>query len=103
MEQVVPGLVKLSETLNSPVIASLPTDLSGFVDSINDLVRRLSPLGQLAESAGGLFGLRIPGLSRGGSTPEPPPPARAHDLEPPKSVKKAPAKKAAAKKSTAKK
>jgi ABC-type transporter Mla subunit MlaD len=104
MEQVVPGLVKLSETLNSPVISSLPTDLSGFVDSINDLVRRLSPLGQLAESAGGLFGLRIPGLSRGPS-PEAPPPSppasRADDSLKP--VKKSPAKKAAAKKSAAKK
>ena len=101
LEQVIPGLVKLSETLNSPVISSLPTDLNGFVDSINDLVRRLSPLGQLAESAGGLFGLRIPGLSRP-STPDAPPPPRPPDAEP-TPAKKAPAKKATAKKSAAKK
>jgi hypothetical protein len=85
------------------VISSLPTDLSGFVDSINDLVRRLSPLGQIAESAGGLFGLRIPGLSRGGPTAEAPPPPRPPADDPaPKPVKKAPAKRAAAKKSAAK-
>jgi ABC-type transporter Mla subunit MlaD len=103
LEQVLPGLVKLSETLNSPVISSLPTDLSSFVDSINDLVRRMSPLGQIAESAGGLFGLRIPGLSRSGPPAESPPPPRPPAAEPtPKAVKKAPAKKAAAKKSAAK-
>jgi hypothetical protein len=27
---------------------------------INDLSRRLSPLSQIAEQAGGLFGLRVP-------------------------------------------
>jgi ABC-type transporter Mla subunit MlaD len=105
LEQVLPGLVKLSETLNSPVISSLPTDLTGFVDSINDLVRRLSPLGQLAESAGGLFGLRIPGLTRGGpAQPAAPAPPRPPADDPaPEPVKKAPAKKAAAKKAAAKK
>lgn len=120
LEQVIPGLVRLSETLNSPVIATLPSDLSGFVDAINDLVRRLSPLGQIAESAGGLFGLRIPGMSRAAPSPTPstPPPAPVAD-EPASAVatspgpkptvakkpptKKAPAKKSAAKKSPAKK
>ena len=74
IEQVLPGLVRLSETLSSPVIASLPTDLGTFVDSLNELVKRLSPLGQIAESAGGLFGLRIPGVSR---PPQIPPPTAA--------------------------
>ena len=64
IEQVVPGLTRLADTLASPVFASLPTDLGTFVDAINDLVRRMSPLGQLAESATGLFGLRIPGVAR---------------------------------------
>ncbi len=71
IEQVLPGLVRLSETLNSPVIASLPTDLGTFVESLNELVKRLSPLGQIAESAGGLFGLRFPGVSRPPQTPPP--------------------------------
>lgn len=79
VEQVLPGLVKLSETLNSPVISSLPNDLSSFVDSINDLVRRLSPLGQIADSAGGLFGLRIPGMTWGNATA----PARTATAAPP--------------------
>ena len=69
IDQVVPGLLRLADTLNSPVIKSLPTDLGRFVEAINDLVRRLAPLGQLAESAGGLFGLRIPGMSRTAPTP----------------------------------
>jgi len=115
LEQVVPGLVRLSETLNSPVISSLPTDLTSFVDAINDLVKRLSPLGQLAESAGGLFGLRIPGMSPSNlrspaSTAAPPPPAEIERPAPPvtasapRPAKQAPTKKAAAaKKAAAKK
>ena len=71
IDQLVPGLTRLADTLSSPVFTSLPTDLSGFVDAINDLVRRLAPLGQIAESAGGLFGLRIPGVSRRSATPPP--------------------------------
>jgi len=103
IEQVVPGLIRLSETLNSPVFSSLPTDLGSFVDAINDLVKRLSPLGQLAESAGGLFGLRIPGISRGNANPSPtviPPPPPADDDDAP--AKPAP-RKSSARKTTAKK
>ena len=44
--------------------ARCPTDLGQFMEVINDLVRRMSPLAQIAEQAGGMFGLRIPGLSR---------------------------------------
>jgi len=110
LEQVIPGLVRLSETLNSPVLASLPTDLSGFVDAINDLVRRLSPLGQIAESAGGLFGLRLPGMPRPtpaatpnpAPTPAPPPPAVV--IEPERTsvaARKAPAKRAPVKRAPA--
>jgi len=101
LEQVIPGLVKLSDTLNSPVISALPNELTGFVDAINDLVRRLSPLGQIAESAGGLFGLRLPGMSRGTSTPAAPPPAVV--VPPARVTEQAPAKKLAAKKSAVKK
>jgi len=107
LEQVIPGLVRLSETLNSPAIASLPTDLTGFVDSINDLVRRLSPLGQIAESAGGMFGLRIPGMSRGPAPAKPAPatpPSPSVDTEQaPVRAKKVPVGKAAAKKTAGKK
>ena len=105
IDQVAPGLNRLADTLNAPMITSFPTDLSAFVDAINDLVRRLSPLGQIAESAGGLFGLRIPGMTRPATSPAaamapfmvaPPPPAAT---PPPRAA----AKKAAAKKAPAKK
>jgi hypothetical protein len=72
VDQVAPGLARLAETLNSPVLASFPRDLSQFMDIINDLGRRMSPLAQLAEQAGGMFGLRIPGLGTRPSSPAPP-------------------------------
>lgn len=68
IDQVVPGLNRLADTLNAPVFGSLPRDLSQFVDVVNDLSRRMSPLAQLADQAGGFFGLRIPGLSPRPST-----------------------------------
>ena len=63
VDQVAPGLTRLAETLNSPIFNTLPRDLGQFMEIINDLGRRMSPLAQLAEQAGGMFGLRIPGLS----------------------------------------
>ena len=101
IDQVVPGLTRLADTLNSPVITSLPTDLGRFVEAINDLVRRLAPLGQIAESAGGLFGLRIPGMSR--TSPTPMLPVAEEPTEAPPVPKKAAAaaKKAAPKKAAA--
>jgi hypothetical protein len=72
VDQVAPGLARLAETLNSPVLTSFPRDLSQFMDIINDLGRRMSPLAQLAEQAGGMFGLRIPGLGTRPSSPAPP-------------------------------
>jgi len=94
VDQVVPGLVRLAETLESPVFTALPTDLGAFLDAINELVRRLGPLTQFAESAGSMFGLRLPGL---GGSPKPAAPAPS---APP--AKKAPAKKAPAKKAATK-
>lgn len=73
VDQVAPGLVRLAETLNSPVLSSFPRDLSQFVEIINDLGRRMSPLAQIAEQAGGMFGLRIPGFPSRSSSPPPPP------------------------------
>lgn len=97
VDQVVPGLVQLADTLSSPVFVTLPTELAGFVDAMNDLMRRLAPLGQLADSAGGLFGLRIPGVSRPAEPalpegePERPTPPATHPSKR-ASAKKAPAK-----------
>ncbi len=101
IDEVTPGLTRLANTLNSPVLRALPTDLGQFLDVINELSRRLSPLSQFADQATGLFGgLRIPGLpSRSPSTP---PPRPAPPPEPAPVAKKAPARKRAAKKSPAK-
>ncbi len=112
IDLVAPGLSRLADTLNAPIITSFPTDLSAFVDAINDLVHRLSPLGQIAESAGGLFGLRIPGMTRPATSPAaamapfmvaPPPPATTPAPPRKAAAKKAPARKAAAKKAPARK
>jgi ABC-type transporter Mla subunit MlaD len=110
LENVIPGLDRLAATLDSPVLRSLPTDLGQFMEVINDLARRMSPLAQIAEQAGGLFGLRIPGFP-GATTPattsaptprtEPPLPATSATTRP-APVKTAPVKKPATKKTTAK-
>jgi ABC-type transporter Mla subunit MlaD len=109
IDQVVPGLTRLADTLNSPVFRALPTDLGEFLEVINELSRRLSPLSQFADQASGLFGLRIPGLSssRPAATAptRPAPPPEPASAAPPKkaparkraaTTKKAPAKKKAA-------
>src|SRR5688500_6645849 len=70
IDEVIPGLSRLAQTLDAPVLRTLPTDLSQFVDVFNDLARRMSPLAQMAEQAGGLFGLRMPGF---GASPKPAP------------------------------
>jgi ABC-type transporter Mla subunit MlaD len=107
IDQVIPGLSRLADTLDSPVLRSMPTDLGQFMDVINDLAKRMSPLAQIAEQAGGLFGLRIPGFGGGSSTPKPAPtpPAATPPVAPapaatpvkrsPARPKKAPARKTA--------
>jgi hypothetical protein len=104
LENVIPGLDRLAGTLDSPVLRNLPTDLGQFMEVINDLARRMSPLAQLAEQAGGLFGLRIPGFttpsttSTTATTNAPTP-----RTEPPLSTTSAPTRPAPATKATAKK
>jgi hypothetical protein len=59
---VAPGLSRLAETLSTPAFAQLPNQIGTFSDVLDEVSRRLAPLTQLAESAGGLFGgFRIPG------------------------------------------
>ncbi len=89
IDQVIPGLNRLAETLNDPVLTSLPADLGEFMRVINELARRLSPLSQIAEQAGGLFGMRL------SPRPEPEPPQPPPAAEPPPAAKKPPAKKRA--------
>ena len=88
VNDVIPGLQRLADTLDSPVLRSLPTDLGQFMTVINDLSYRLGPLGQFAEQAGKMFGLRPPPRSEP-SAPAPveTPPAKAP------AKKRAPAKK----------
>src|SRR5215218_3640342 len=68
IERVAPGLSRLADTLSAPQITALPKDLAEFMNVLSDVARRLQPLGQLAESAGGLFGLRSLGALRAAST-----------------------------------
>jgi ABC-type transporter Mla subunit MlaD len=118
IDNVIPGLTRLADTLENPVLRSFPTDLGRFMEVINDLSRRMSPLAQLAEQAGGLFGLRLPGMpGMGGmgtatpaktaapatgapAAPSTPPPAPSTARRPAKAAakRKAPAKKAAPRK-----
>ena len=97
IDRVAPGLVRLGDVLSSPQLTTLPTDLGEFMAALSDLAHKLQPLGQMAESAGSLFGLR-PFASLLGSTPPPPAPQPALVAAPAaspshKAAKKAPAKK----------
>jgi ABC-type transporter Mla subunit MlaD len=108
IDRVAPGLARLADVLSSPNLTSLPTDLGEFMGVLTDLAQRLQPLGQMAESAGSLFGLRGFSALLGNNPPPPPAPApvtpKAIAAVPAKpSPKKPPAKKSAAKKSAAKK
>jgi ABC-type transporter Mla subunit MlaD len=109
IDQVAPGLARLADTLNSPVLMALPTDLGAFLDIINDLSRRMSPLAQVFEQAGGLFGMRLPGMPARQATPAPaaapppPPPEKAPGAKKAPAKKRAAKKKAPAKKSAARK
>jgi ABC-type transporter Mla subunit MlaD len=122
IERVAPGLARLADVLAAPALTSFPTDLTDFMGVLSDLAHRLQPLGQIAESAGSLFGLRAltsprpsaPVTTTATEGPKPPiaamPPAAAAKMAPPKKTpakktpaKKAPAKKAAAQKAPAKK
>ena len=71
---VAPGLQVLAETLNNPAMKQLPNQLAQMNDVLADVTARLAPLGQLAESAGGLFGgIKLPGFggpTRSGASPD---------------------------------
>ncbi len=111
---VAPGLNRLAETLSTPAFAQLPNQIGTFSDVLAEVSKRLGPLTQLAESAGGLFG----GFRMPGSRPAPYTPAVTPEPEPVRpairttttvgakrqpSAEKPTAKKSTAKKSTAKK
>lgn len=99
-----PGLERLAKTLSAPAFEQLPNQLGQFGDILGEVSRRLAPLTQMAESAGGLFGLRFPGMpATKPADPPPPPPAPAPSAPSAAPAKKSPAKKATARKSPAKK
>ena len=107
IDRVAPGLVRLGDLLSSPQLTTLPTDLGEFMAALSELAHKLQPLGQMAESAGSLFGLR-PFASMLGSAPPPPAPPSAISAAsdaptPAPPVKKAAIKKAAVKKAAVKK
>jgi ABC-type transporter Mla subunit MlaD len=99
-----PKVERIVDALGSPGFLALP-------NQFGELMQRLAPLTQLAESAGGLFGgFRIPGTTRAAATSPAPPPApvaqaRSSAVAPyPKTAtKKAASKKAASKKTASKK
>ena len=88
VQRLTPGIGQLAETLSHPLVVNLPQHLGEFMDSISDVVARLRPLGQLAETAGGLFGLRsltsrgappttsTPDAAASPATAQPAPPAK---------------------------
>lgn len=112
-----PNLVRLVDTLSAPSFTALPERVDEFLGVMSEVSRRLGPVAQLAESAGGMFGLRLPGTSRpAADPPRPTSPAAATPARSPVNTdlgntapaeqppaEKAPAKKAPAKKSPARK
>ena len=81
---VAPGLQMLAETLNNPAMKQVPNQLAQMNEVLADVTARLAPLGQLAESAGGLFGgLKFPGF---GGTSRPAPAAEPVAAESPAAV-----------------
>jgi outer membrane biosynthesis protein TonB len=113
---VAPGLNRLAETLSTPAFAQLPSQISLFSDVLADVSRRLAPLTQMAESAGGLFGgFRLPGSRPAtpapvvtaeaplAAEPVPEPEPEPVPVETAETVDETPARKAPAKKAPARK
>ncbi len=103
---VAPGLNRLAETLSTPAFAQLPNQIGAFSDVLGEVSRRLGPLTQLAESAGGLFGgFRMPGarpFTTPSATPAPHEPESERQPAEIRTITRRPAKKSVAKKPTKK-
>ncbi len=98
---VAPGLQMLAETLNNPAMRQMPSQIAQMNEVLAEVTTRLAPLGQMAESASGLFGgFKLPGFG----VPAQPKPAAAVASDPdPEKIKKTAARKRAAKKTPARK
>jgi hypothetical protein len=91
---VAPGLNRLAETLSTPAFAQLPSQIGAFSDVLAEVSKRLGPLTQLAESAGGLFGgFRMPGVRPSTVASPAPEPERQPAIR--MTTKRAPTKKSA--------
>ena len=69
VERVAPALTQLADTLNNPMMTDLPRRMTETMDVLSSIPRALSPLGQVADLAGGFFGSR--GLGAFGGTGRP--------------------------------
>jgi ABC-type transporter Mla subunit MlaD len=98
--RIAPNLVQIVDTLGSPAFTTLPTQLGDFMKVMGDVSRRLGPLAQFAESAGGMFGFRLPGSSR---SPQPAEPTPLPPAAPQKRSSASAPRKTSARKTTAKK
>jgi ABC-type transporter Mla subunit MlaD len=81
--RVAPNIGRIAETLGSPAFTSLPNQLNDFMTVMGDVSRRLGPLAQFAESAGGMFGFRLPGVTRPSAEPTPAAAPRVEQREAP--------------------
>ncbi len=69
--RVAPNIGRIADTLTSPAFVGLPNQIEEFVSLLGDVTKRLGPLTQFAESAGGLFGIRRSGAAHDvGGTPD---------------------------------
>jgi ABC-type transporter Mla subunit MlaD len=82
MTTLVPGLNQLATSLTSPPMVNLSDDLGDFLKILGDLGRRMQPLTQLAESAGGMFNRSFSNLFPGGQRGAPAPAAPRPTVEP---------------------
>ena len=94
---VAPGLQVLADTLNNPAMRQMPNQLAQMNEVLSEVTARLGPLGQMAESASGLFGgLKLPGF--GGPSQQKPTSAPRPRPEPEPRSEVEPAEKTAARK-----
>ncbi len=102
-----PNIERIAETFGNPAFTTLPNQLGDFMQLMGDVSKRLGPLAQFAENAGGLFGgFKVPGLpSPGGAatkrpasqpTERPSAPSQPAAKKAPARKKKSPAKKKSA-------
>lgn len=99
-----PNIGAAVQNLSQPGLASLPAQFGEFLGVLQDMSARLGPLVQLADNAGGLFGmLKIPGMGARPTTPRTPEADAQPTAAKPSTAEQPVAKKSAAKQPAAKK